>query len=110
MVFFSWGDLIESISPVINEGLVSMCEMVIEPLKRFLKCQSSNFVLGNPMLCFKLPNEIVLDVGSDIFIEDVGVNTRMLDEVSMNLFALVCLKISCRETDGLYQMIHIIYL
>ena len=76
----------EVVSAELNERLVLMCEMMTGPLERFLKCQSSNFVLGNPMLCFKFPNEIVLDVGSDIFTKDVGVGTGMLDVGSIDSF------------------------
>ena len=36
------------------------------------------------MLCFKSSNDIVFDVGSDVFTEDVGVRTGMLDVGSMD--------------------------
>ena len=76
----------EVVSAELNERLVLMCEMMTGPLERFLKCLSSSFVLINPMLCFKSSNEIVLDVGLDVFTEYVGGRTGMLNLVSMECF------------------------
>ena len=42
--------------------------------------------MRNPILYFKLSNDIVLDVGSDVFTEDVSVRTEMIDVGSMNGF------------------------
>ena len=65
-----------------------MREMVTESSGGLLKYLSNNFVFRKPMLCFELSKEIVLEVGSEVFTEDVGVNIKILDAVLVDCFCV----------------------
>ena len=58
------------------------------------------------MLCFKLSKEIILDAGSDMLTNDVGVDIGRLDAV----LVVECARIPCTNTGDLYQVYHLIYL
>ena len=80
MVFFViLGDFMEAVSPGLIVGLISILDILTDPLDNCLKCRNNVFVFRKPILCFKSSYEIVLDVGSDVFTVAVGVNIGVVD-------------------------------